>query len=73
MSRVKRGRIIEVDNRERVFGSALKYNAVWVEDSDGKNERCLLFTDDEIRKAEERAAKNIEDLTEKGFFTDLLD
>ena len=73
MARVKQGRIIDVDNTERVFGSALKYNAVWVEDSNGKNERCLLFTDDEIQKAEERAAKNIEDLTKRSFVTDLLD
>lgn len=73
MARVKQGRIIEVDNTERVFGSALKYNAVWVEDFDGDNERCLLFTEDEIKVAEERAAKNIEDLTKRSFVTDLLD
>lgn len=73
MARVKQGRLIRVDNTERLFGSSPSYQAVWVEDSDGGNERCLLFTDDEINKAEERAAKNVEDLTEKGFFTDILD
>ena len=73
MSRVKRGRISEVDNTDRVFGSALKYNAVWVEDIDGNNERCLLFTADEIKKADERAKRNIEDLTKKSFITDLTD
>jgi hypothetical protein len=73
MARVKQGRIIEVDNKERVFGSALSYKAIWVEDSDGKNERCLLFTDKEIEDAEERAKKNIEDLTERSFLTELLD
>lgn len=73
MARVKQGRLIEVDNKERVFGSALSYKAVWVEDSGGKNERCLLFTDDELKGAEERAAKNIEDLTRRSLLTDLLD
>lgn len=73
MTRVKQGRIIQVENQDRVFGSALSYKAVWVEDSNGKNERCLLFTDDELKHAEERANKNIEDLTKKSFLTDLLD
>jgi hypothetical protein len=73
MARVKQGRIIEVDNKERVFGSALSYKAIWVEDSDGKNERCLLFTDKEIEDAHDRAKKNIEDLTDRSFLTELLD
>jgi len=46
---------------------------VQVEDEDGSNERCILFTQDEIDKAQERANKNPEDLTEKGFFTNLFD
>lgn len=73
MPRVKRGRLIKVDNTERKFGSAAQYNAVWVEDCDDTNERCLLFTDDEISKAEQRAMNNIEDLTEKSLLTDLTD
>jgi hypothetical protein len=44
-----------------------------VEDADGKNERCLLFTDQEILRAEIRASKNAEDLTSKGFFTNIID
>jgi hypothetical protein len=71
--KVVKGRLISVDNTERKFGSAESYIAIQVEDSDGGNERCLLFTDAEIAKAEERAKKNPEDLTEKGFFTNLLD
>jgi hypothetical protein len=73
MERVKQGRLIKVDNTGRLFGSSNSYLAVWVEDGDGKNERCLLFTQDEINKAEVRASKNIEDLTKKSFLTDLLD
>lgn len=73
MKKVKQGRIIEVDNTERKFGSALSYKAVWVEDANGKNERCLLFTDAEIEIAQNRADNNIEDLTKKSFLTDLTD
>jgi hypothetical protein len=73
MARVVKGRLISVENRDRIFGSARYYIAVQVENFDGKNERCLLFTDAEIAKAEKRAKKNPEDLTKKGFFTNLLD
>jgi len=73
MAKVVKGRLIEVDNTDRKFGSALSYIAVQVEDEDGSNERCILFTQDEINKAQERAKKNPEDLTEKGFFTKLFD
>lgn len=73
MSTVKRGRLIDVQNQKRKFGSSLGYIAVWVEDSDGSNERCLLFTEKEIKRAEKRAKDNPEDLTKKSWFRDLLD
>lgn len=73
MARVVKGRLIEVDNKDRKFGSATSYIAVQVEDEDGSNERCILFTQDEINKAHERSKRNPEDLTEKGFFTNLFD
>jgi len=71
--RVVKGRLISVENADRSFGAAPYYIAVQVEDFNGKNERCLLFTDAEIAKAERRASKNPEDLTKKGFLTDLFD
>lgn len=73
--RVKAGRLIRVwnDERKKFSNAAPEYISVWVEDADGKNERCLLFTDHEIKVAEERAEKNKEDLTSKGLFTDLID
>lgn len=71
--KIRAGRLQKVENKNRRFGSALEYLALWVEDSNGKNERCLLFTEDEITKAAERAAKNPEDLTKKSWLTDLLD
>jgi hypothetical protein len=73
MSKVVKGRLISVENKDRKFGSANVYIAIQVEDADGSNERCILFTDAEIAKAEERANKNPEDLTKKGFFTKLFD
>ena len=72
---VKAGRLIPVYNlgrrkfsRERRF-----YFSVWVEDADGGNERCLLFTDNELKRAEERAKRNPEDLPKKGWLEDLTD
>lgn len=48
---VKAGMVIPVYNRNRKkFSNAHKvYNAIWVEDHDGSNERCLLFTDHELK------------------------
>lgn len=71
--RVKQGRLIRVENTERTFGSSDVYIAVQVEDADGSNERCLLFTEKEIQAAQERADKNKEDLTTKSFITNLID
>ena len=72
---VKNGRLIQVWNDKRPkFSNANKvYWAVWVEDADGGNERCLLFTDREIKNAEYRASKNKEDLTSKTLLTDFFD
>jgi hypothetical protein len=71
--KVKQGRLIRVQNTDRTFGSADVYIAVQVENADGSNERCLLFTEKEIQSAQERADKNKEDLTNRSFLTDLLD
>ena len=73
MARVKNGRLITVGNKDRKFGSANEYVAVWVEDSNGKDERCLLFTQREIDNAAKRAGKNIEDLTKKSWLTTVTD
>lgn len=71
--RVVKGRLISVENKEKTFGASPYYIALQVEDFDGSNERCLLFTEKEIEKAEYRASRNPEDLTKKGFITDLFD
>ena len=73
--KVKSGRKIRVENTlKKKFSNAAKtYLAIWIEDSKGNNERCLLFTDKELERAEKRSIKNQEDLTNKGILTDLFD
>ncbi len=71
--RVKTGRLIRVWNTLRKKNENAGYVSVWIEDADGKNERCLLFTEKEIERAEKRAARNMEDLTKKDLLTDFLD
>lgn len=71
---VKQGRILKVENTERKTKAAnATYNAVWVEDADGGNERCILFTDHELKVASDRAKRNPEDLTEKSWWTNWQD
>lgn len=74
-AKVVAGRLIPVVNTERkAFSNSKKqYLAVWVEDSNGGNERCILLTEKELARAEYRASKNPEDLTEKSWWTNALD
>jgi len=69
------GRIIRVTNNKiKSFShESDSYLAVWVKDGDGLNPRCLLFTDTELVRAEMRAAKNKEDLTERSWISKLID
>ena len=72
MARVKQGKIITVDNKDRKFGANEKYYALWIEDNK-KHEQCLLFTQHQLTVAQERADKNIEDIPKKGFWSNLFD
>lgn len=62
----KMGRLVHVENtnQSNKGNEAEVYVAVWVEDSNGSNRRCVLFTDGEIARAERRATKNPEDQVE---------
>lgn len=71
--KIKAGRLVRVWNKKPHPAARATYVSVWVEDADGKNERCLLFTEHEIDRAERRAGRNKEDLTKKNWFTDLRD
>ena len=71
--RVVAGRIIPVCNLGRKPTASTTYYAVWVEDADGKDERCLLFTNKELDRAEKRASKNKEDIPAKSLLTNMLD
>lgn len=71
----KAGRLIKVQNTAKPKLSNAKdvYWAVWVEDANGKNERCILLTDHELKSAQYRAERNKEDLTKKGILANLVD
>ena len=72
---IKAGRIVKVKNtlRPKFSNANHVYYAVWVEDSNGRNERCFLLTSKELERLEHRSLKNKEDWTKKGFFTNLFD
>lgn len=59
--------ITEVDNKNPHHKALLKYNHIRVQHENGE-EISYLFSDNQIKKAEERAKKNPEDLPEKGWF-----
>ena len=69
----KAGRLIRVYNKMKKSAANRSYYSVWVEDADGSNERCLLFTEKELARAEDRAKKNPEDLPKKSFLASLID
>lgn len=71
----KAGRLIKVVNtkKPKLSNANNTYWAVWVEDANGKNERCILLTDHELNSATYRAERNKEDLTKKGILADILD
>jgi hypothetical protein len=69
------GRLVRVKNTKKPKFSNAKdeYLAVWIEDANSKNERCILLTQRELDIAEKRAKRNLEDLPKKSFIQDLLD
>jgi hypothetical protein len=71
----KMGRLIPVWNKKRPKFTTAKtfYYAVWMENADGDEEECFLFTEKELERARARASKNPEDWTERSVLTDLLD
>ena len=72
MAKVKQGKIIEVNNKDRKFGANEEYYAIWIEDKK-KREKCLLFTEHQLIVAQDRALKNLEDIPKKGFWSNLFD
>lgn len=69
------GRLLRVKNtKTKSFThESDSYIAIWVADWDGGNKRCILFTDREIARADERAQRNAEDLTKRSLISKLLD
>lgn len=73
MAHVTNGRKFKVENQQRKFGAAPKYVFVYLEDSEGDNERPYLFTPNQLKVAAERAQKNPEDLLDKSLLSDWFD
>lgn len=48
---VKLGQLIKIENKEKKSTENEFYIALQVEDFDGKNERCILFTENEVKNA----------------------
>ena len=73
MPRVKNGRLFKVENKDRKFGANSHYIFTFLEDSDGENETPYLFTENQLKRARERAEINPEDLLKKDRLTDWFD
>jgi hypothetical protein len=75
MKKTRLGRLVKVKNLKRNNFSTEKesYVAVLVKNEDGSNERCILLTDAELHKAEQRAIRNPEDNVQKSFYSSLID
>jgi len=73
--RVKAGRLIRVENTNvpKLSNAKREYFSVWVEDANGKNERCWFLTDKDVERLEHRSQRNKEDWTKKGLLTGILD
>lgn len=57
-----KGRLIRVENTQLTTkNEAETYVAVYVEDANGENTRCIMLTEGELYRAEKRAVKNTED------------
>lgn len=61
-----------VENKNKHFAANSKYNYIRVQDIN-ETELHLLFTDNEIKRAKERALKNPEDLPEVSWIRNLFD
>jgi hypothetical protein len=72
MNSKRLGDLQTVENTKKVFSANDKYNFIRVQLEDGE-EVALLFTDNEVKRAKERAMKNPEDLPKTSKFRDLLD
>lgn len=75
MKTTRLGRLVKVKNTKKVNYPNVNdnYFALWVKDASGKNSKCLLFTEADLAKAELRAQKNPEDLTERSLYSLMMD
>ena len=58
MAKVKQGKILEVENKDRKFGANSKYFAIWTENAK-KEELCLLFTENQLLRTYNAETRHI--------------
>jgi len=63
----KYGRLKTVKNKDRKFGSAKDYHAIWLVDQAGDSV-CAMLTENELVNALTRAIENPEDVPAKPLF-----
>jgi len=69
----KMGRLIPVVNQKPKQNACEIYIAVRVENCDGRGERTLLFTQDELKRADYRSKRNPEDHLRVSRLRDFMD
>ncbi len=69
--KVRMGTLVEVDNKDRKFGSSLIYWAGKVQEPDG-TESLVLFTPNQIQTAKKTAQKNPEDVLDELWLLDIV-
>lgn len=62
----KMGKLITVENKLKKNGENIRYVALLVEDANGKNERCLLFTEIELADMETVSCPDLMDGMKNG-------
>lgn len=69
------GQLVKVRNTKKQNHPNVNdaYFAVWVKEQDGHGHKCLLFTETDLAKAELRALRNPEDLTDRSLTSLILD
>lgn len=66
--KVRLGRVVRVVNQDPKPNASRWYNSIWVENADKTKVRQIFLTDNELKRAEERARKNPEDQTRRSWW-----
>lgn len=71
--KVRVGRLIRVKNKDPKPNASRWYYSTWVENADKSNLRQIFLTENELKRAEERAGKNPEDQTRRSLWVRVVE